>query len=92
MTLWAYVVNLSIQNTSVPLNDIIEIYPLYIHSEDPMICDLVDDLNIHLEGYNFFPKIKNIKSKPKDNKKASTQNIPLSIQTNTSESFKHEYK
>lgn len=59
MMFWCFVINLNSQNTSLPLNDMIEMFPLYLHSSDPMIQDLKVDLNNHLKEYNFFPEIKN---------------------------------
>ncbi len=59
MMFWCFVINLNSQNASLPLNDMIEMFPLYLHSSDPMIQDLKDDLNNYLKEYNFFPEIKN---------------------------------
>lgn len=59
MMFWCYVINLNAQNASLPLSDMIELFPLYIYSHDSMIEDLRTDLNIHLKEYNFFPEIKN---------------------------------
>lgn len=93
MMLWSYVVSLNSQNASLPLNDMIEIYPLYIHSQDPMIEDLRDDLNFHLKEYNFFPEIKHKSEevKFKDNRKSKVKNTSFLIKTNTFEHYRHEY-
>jgi len=59
-------------------------YPLYIRSQDSMIEDLIEDLNIHLKDYNFFPTIKN-KIDPlniKDKKKVEIKKL-IFIKTNT---------
>ena len=73
----------------------IEIYPVHIRSQDPMIDDLIEDLNIHLKEFNYFPTIKNkdiYETKTKENRRRSLRAVSLLLKTNSFESYRYQYK
>lgn len=93
--LWSFTVSFNSQNTSMPLSQMIEIYPIHIRSQDPMIDDLIEDLNLHLRDFNFFPIIKNkdiYETKNKDNRRRSLRAISLLLKTNSAESYRYQLK